>query len=245
MPFLIISGLIQLALVIHVLKTGRNNSWIFVISLVPLIGSLAYVLIELGPELMNSPSHRNKLKTLIDPKHELHSAEKDAKIADTFGTRTRLADTQLEEKQYALAENNYKDALQGLYEFEPNTMAKLAQAQFFQQKYSDTKSTLDTLKEHNPEHRDQDAHLLYARALENLGDTKSATEEYDALVQYYTGPEPHVHYAQMLAKQNKTSDAMALLDAVQETADLSAKHYSKLHKHWINRAARLRLELGG
>ena len=187
---------------------------------------------------MNSPASRRKIKRVLDPKHESAlPRRKQAKIADTFGTRTQIWPTeQLENKHYALAEKNYQDALQGLYKFEPYTMAGLARAQFCQNKFSNCKATLDTLKENNPDFRNQDAHLLYARALENLDDIPGATQEYESLVQYFTGPEPHVHFAQLLVKQGNTSKAITLLDQVQETADLSAKHYTKMHKEWIRQA---------
>ena len=51
MPIIVISIIIQLALVVHIMKTGRNTTWVFIVLIFPLIGSLAYCIIELLPEL--------------------------------------------------------------------------------------------------------------------------------------------------------------------------------------------------
>ena len=49
-----ISYFIQLVLIIHVLKTGRNRYWIWMLLFLPLIGGVAYLVIEILPEITNS-----------------------------------------------------------------------------------------------------------------------------------------------------------------------------------------------
>src|SRR6056300_933950 len=64
----ILVWLIQLALIIHVLKTGRSRYWILMLLFMPMIGGLAYLVIELIPEFSGSISGqravRNVKKTL-------------------------------------------------------------------------------------------------------------------------------------------------------------------------------------
>jgi len=243
MPFLILSGLLQLALIVHVMKTGRDTYWIYLLFMIPVLGPAAYLIVEVGPEIMNSPRHRNKIRHVLNPNHNLNTAEHNAKLANTFETRTKLAQEQISKKQYDLAENNYQEALRGLYEFEPYSLTGLARCQFHLNKFSEAKASLDTLKENNPDFRNQDAHLLYARILENLNDVSGATEEYEALIQYYTGPEPQVHFADLLAANGNQRRARELLEEVVETSRMSAKHYTKMHKEWINLAKRRANEL--
>ena len=54
MPIFILSILIQLALVVHAIKTGRNSSWVFILLFFPLIGGLAYLIVELLPSMGQS-----------------------------------------------------------------------------------------------------------------------------------------------------------------------------------------------
>ena len=41
---------IQLLLIIHVLKTGRDRYWIWLLLFLPLIGGVAYLVVEIIPE---------------------------------------------------------------------------------------------------------------------------------------------------------------------------------------------------
>ena len=50
----ILIWLIQLALIIHVLKTGRSRYWILMLLFMPAIGGLAYLVIEIIPEFSGS-----------------------------------------------------------------------------------------------------------------------------------------------------------------------------------------------
>ena len=46
--------IIQVALIIHVVKTGRNQIWIWVLALLSLPGAIAYIAVEILPELFRS-----------------------------------------------------------------------------------------------------------------------------------------------------------------------------------------------
>ena len=55
---------IQLALIIHVLKTGRSKYWILMLIFMPLIGGLAYLVIELLPEFTGSIKGQRAVRTV-------------------------------------------------------------------------------------------------------------------------------------------------------------------------------------
>ena len=50
MLLLIVPIVIQVLLIVHVLKTGRNQLWIWVLASLPLAGGIAYVAVEMIPE---------------------------------------------------------------------------------------------------------------------------------------------------------------------------------------------------
>lgn len=54
MIFLLVSIAIQVALIVHVIRTGRNSLWIWAIALLPLAGPIAYLLVEVMPGLWHS-----------------------------------------------------------------------------------------------------------------------------------------------------------------------------------------------
>ena len=55
MPVAIVVLLLDISLIYHAAKTGRLQPWAFIILGVPLVGSLAYIVVELVPEWFGSP----------------------------------------------------------------------------------------------------------------------------------------------------------------------------------------------
>jgi hypothetical protein len=48
---LILSIAVQAGLIVHVIKTGRNSLWIWAIALLPPAGPIAYIAMEILPEV--------------------------------------------------------------------------------------------------------------------------------------------------------------------------------------------------
>lgn len=64
MPFFILSVIIQVLLIVHIVKTGRNTTWIWIVVLLPAAGAIAYFIVEILPELMGGRSARKAKKKL-------------------------------------------------------------------------------------------------------------------------------------------------------------------------------------
>jgi hypothetical protein len=61
---------IQILLVIHVLKTGRDRYWIWLLLFLPLIGGVAYLVVEIIPEFSSGIAGqrtRRGVRNLVDP----------------------------------------------------------------------------------------------------------------------------------------------------------------------------------
>ena len=54
MSFIFLSLVIQALLIVHCIKTGRNQIWIWVLALLSYAGIIAYVAAELVPDLLRS-----------------------------------------------------------------------------------------------------------------------------------------------------------------------------------------------
>jgi hypothetical protein len=50
MPVALLTLILDITLIFHAAKTGRLRPWAFIILAVPLVGSLAYICVELIPE---------------------------------------------------------------------------------------------------------------------------------------------------------------------------------------------------
>lgn len=241
MPFLILSLLVQLALVIHIVKTGRNMTWIFVVLFFPLVGTLAYVIVELLPEWTGSRTGvtmRRKLAKLANPHRGLKQATENFAVADTVQNTIALAEQCLAKERYAEAAELYQRALRGVHEDDPVLLLGLARAKSGMGDAAGTVATLDLLRERNPGHSSPEGHLLYARAREALGEVGAAILEYEALVGYYSGPEPACRLAAILQRQGRDAEARELFQKVVNESRIAGRHYNTLHREWVEMARR-------
>jgi hypothetical protein len=239
--YLIISVVIQILLIVHCIRTGRNWLWITVLLFLPLAGSIAYVLVEIVPGLLNSRKTRSAVRGVskaLDPGQDLRRYEDEARLTGDVASRQRYADELVRHNRAHEAIAVYHQALKGLYENDPNLMLGLARAQFAKGDFSETRATLDTLIARNPEFKSPDGHLLYARALEGEGNREKALEEYAAVASYYAGAEAPLRYAQMLRAAGKKEESRRVLKELLEHARLAPRHYRKMQQQWLNDAER-------
>jgi hypothetical protein len=234
--------IIQVALIIHVVKTGRNQIWIWVLALLSLPGAIAYIAVEILPELLRSRTAQRTargLRKAMDPGRDLRRYESEARIAGNVASRQRYAQELARHQRYDEAIGQYREALTGLYEHDPNLMLGLAQALFDKGDASTARATLDELIQRNPDFRSPAGHLLYARALEAEGNVPKALEEYAVLAPSYPGAEAAVRYAQLLQAQGRRAEAQKVARELLEQARIAPGHYRRAQRPWLDAAERL------
>ena len=242
MSLLILSIIVQVALIIHVVKTGRNQIWIWVLALLSLPGAIAYIAVEILPELFRSRTAQRTargLRKAMDPGADLRRYESEARVASNVASRQRYAEELVRHERYDEAIGQYREALTGLYEHDPNLMQGLAQAQFGKGDASAARTTLDELIQRNPDFRSPAGHLLYARALEAEGNVPKALEEYAVLAPAYPGAEASVRYAQLLQAQGRRAEAQKVARELLEQARIAPGHYRRAQRPWLDAAQRL------
>ena len=242
MSLLILSIIVQVALIIHVVKTGRNQIWIWVLALLSLPGAIAYIAVEILPELFRSHTAQRTargLRKAMDPGADLRRYENEARVGSNVASRQRYAEELVRHERYDEAIGQYREALTGLYEHDPNLMLGLAQAQFGKGDASAARATLDELIQRNPDFRSPAGHLLYARALEAEGNVPKALEEYAVLAPSYPGAEASVRYAQLLQAQGRRAEAQKVARELLEQARIAPSHYRRAQRPWLDAAQRL------
>jgi hypothetical protein len=243
MLFLILSIIIQAGLIVHVIKTGRNQLWIWVLILLPFgVGALAYLAVEIVPELFRSRAAQRTargLRRAMDPGAELRRYEHEARVTGNVASRQRYAEELTRHERYDEAIAQYRQALTGLYEHDPNLMLGLAQAQFGKGEAGAARTTLDELIRRNPDFRSPMGHLLYARALAAEGNAAKALEEYRVLAPSYPGAEASVRYAQLLEAQGQRAEARQVARELLEQARMAPGHYRRAQREWLEAAQKL------
>jgi len=240
----LLSLVIQILLIVHVIKTGRNSLWIWVLILpyIALPGAIAYIAIEILPELFRSRTARRTargLRKAMDPSADLRRYESEARVTGNVAARQRYADELSRQERYDEAIAQYREALTGLYEHDPNLMLGVARAQFGKGDAAAARATLDELIRLNPDFRSPEGHLLYARALEQEGNAAKALEEYKVLAFSYPGAEAAVRYAQLLKAQGRAEEASKVVRELLEQARIAPAHYRRAQRPWLDAAQRL------
>ena len=200
---------------------------------------LAYVIAEILPNLKHDMRAQRALrgvKRTLDPGGDLRRREFEHRLSGSVDAARHLATELMENGRYAEAVEHYRKTLTGIYEDDPDLLLGLATAQYGNGDSAGSKATLDKLKETNPEYRSPEGHLLYAKALEDLGELQQAEEEYAALAGYYPGVEARVRYAALLEKLEKPEQARAEYLAILEAAELAPRHFRKAQKKWLAEA---------
>ncbi len=234
MPVLfIVSLLIQIACVIHVLKTGRNHIWIWIIIFFSFLGCVIYFVMEIWPELRTDRAARKIFKT-VDPHHDLKRLENNLEMSDNIENRIKLAEKYVTMGLYEKAIDLYKRALTGFYEDDPDIMLGLATALFHKEDYAKAKETLTRLIEVNPNFKSQEGHILFARTLEALSETEAALKEYQTLASYYSGYEAKCRYGLLLKKQGEIEKAQEIFKEILNRSKHLPRNYRKVQREWIN-----------
>ncbi len=169
---MILSILIQVILIVHVIKTGRNQIWIWVLALLSIPGAIAYIVVELLPDVFRSRTAQRTargLKKAMDPTADLRRYENEARVTGNVAAKQRYAEELTRQGRYDDAIAQFKQALTGLYEHDPNLMLGVARAQFGKGDAARRARTLDELIRLNPDFKSPEGHLLYARSLEEEG----------------------------------------------------------------------------
>jgi hypothetical protein len=242
MGLLIVSIAIQALLIVHCIKTGRNQLWIWVLALLSFAGAIAYVAVEILPELFRSRTAQRTtrgLRKALDPHADLRRYESEARITGNVASLQRYADELSRQGRFDEACGVYRQTLSGLYEHDPNLMLGLARAQFGKGDAAAARATLDELIRLNPDFKSPEGHLLYARALETEGNLEKALEEYAVLAPYYRGAEAAVRYAQLLGAQGRHDEAKKVAQDLLEEARIAPAHYRKAQKTWLEAAERV------
>lgn len=101
MPFFILSIIIQVLFIIHIVKTGRNTTWIWIVLILPIAGAIAHFIIEILPELVGGRTARKakkELSTMINPNKDMREASMQYAMADTVDNTLKLAEAHIEKK---------------------------------------------------------------------------------------------------------------------------------------------------
>lgn len=173
--------IVEVGLIVHAAKTGRFWPWGLIIFFIPILGMLAYVLIELVPEWFGSAQGvqaRRSVVSALDPGRRYRELIDQLEVTDTIANRSALAEECLTLGKFDEALRHYEHILALPMGDDAVYALGKARAQFGLSQAQQAVATLDDLRARWPDYQSAEGHLLYARALEQAGRTDDALAEY-------------------------------------------------------------------
>jgi hypothetical protein len=222
---------LQLALIIHVYKTGRPYWWIYVLFIAPAIGGLAYVFIELFPDWQSSRGgfwrpRSVRIRQLRDALDE----------SDIVKTRLQLADELLAAGEPAEALSVAEGALTGIFKDDPHTLAAVARIRIEAGKPLEALEDLSRVNIKNDKMLALDVTVMRGRALYATGRHKEAQEHMESVQTRYSGEEPRYFLALSLKASGRKDEARQLLEDIVKKFRRAGRAWRRSERHWFRLA---------
>jgi hypothetical protein len=228
-------------MVIHVLKTGRNRMWIMMLVFMPLIGGIAYLVIEVLPEFSGSLTGQRAMrgvKKTLNPGADLKQHEAAWAQSPNVDNGRRYAEALVNAGKLVEANEIINQALKGLFSTEPTLLLVKARIEFEQDQMAEVIETLELLQNKNPEVRSPEGHLLYARALESENRADEAIKEYSSVSGYFPGVEARYRLALCMQNAGKQVASKSEFESILNDAKLAPAHFRKSQKQWLDAVKR-------
>ena len=156
----------------HVVRTGRDSFWIWIVLMAPGIGSLVYVVLNVLPDIFGGTTARNlsrAARETLDPHREYREAKAACDDVPTVRNQSRLAAAAIHLGRFAEAEALYRAAAQGIHAEDPVLLLGQANALLELNRPADALSVLERLGEDAANGRTPQAALALGRAYEGVG----------------------------------------------------------------------------
>lgn len=207
---------------VHSYRRGTLNRWILWLIFIPFLGSLFYLFSEVFNKRNNFAKSVN-----YAPKKPVSGAgikrlEEQLQFSDTFSNRVNLADAYLANGQTEQAVELYKSSLTGAFDENEHVMQQLIVAYFEARQYEEILPLAKKLYK-TQQFAYSRQHLLYAMALENLGRSDEAENEFKAMKGRYSNFEQRYQYGLFLIRASREEEASQLFtNMLNEESHLSS-----------------------
>src|SRR5689334_16704850 len=106
----------------HVMRTGRETFWLWIILMFQPLGGLVYFALNVVPDLFGGSTARRlgqAARQTLDPNREYREAKVACDETPTVRNQSRLAAASMHMNRFAEAEALYREAAQGIHAEDP------------------------------------------------------------------------------------------------------------------------------
>jgi hypothetical protein len=241
LPGLILIGGFLIWMCIHVVRSGQQIFWIWIILVVfPPIGALVYFFAIVLPEIIRGPAARKMgraARDTLDPTRSYRDARAAHDLAPTVHNQMRLAAAAAELGRHDEAEALYARAAQGVHADDPALLLGRAKALVELGRPAEALALLQQLGAQGKEGETPQAVLTFARAYEGLGRDDEAARSYDWAAPRLPGLEGVARQAAFLARTGNKAEAAEVLAEIDRRLSRANPHFQKEGRAWRDFAA--------
>lgn len=150
LPGFILSLIMAVLLCWHVVRTGREQMWLWIILMFQPIGGLVYIALNVVPDIFGGTTARRittAARETLDPHREYREAKAACDDTPTVRNQSRLATASMHLGKYADAEALFRAAAQGVHADDPVLLLGLANALLELHRPADALEVLERLGE--------------------------------------------------------------------------------------------------
>jgi hypothetical protein len=241
LPGLILIGGFLIWMCIHVVRSGQQIFWIWIILVVfPPIGALVYFFAIVLPELIRGPTARKvgrAARETLDPLRTYRDAKAAHDQSPTVHNQMRLAAAAAELGRHDEAETHYAQAAQGVHADDPALLLGRAKALVELNRPAEALALLEKLRSDGKEGETPQAVLTFARAYEGLGRNGEAASNYEWAAPRLPGLEGIARHAAFLARTGRKAEAAERLAEIDRRIERANPHFQKEGRVWRDFAA--------
>jgi hypothetical protein len=228
--YYIIIGL-QAICILHCLRKGRPNNWIWLIVFIPLVGSLIYIFSEIFTrnDVLNVQSG---ISSVMNPNGTVRRLEENLRFSDTFANRIALADAYLASDNTDKAIELYESSLTGNFEENEYVHSQLIVAYYKKNRYDDILPIAQKIYS-LPQFANSRAHIFYAASLGYAGYFDKAEKEFKKMKGRYANYEARFCYGRFLIARGREPEARQVFSEILgETSHLTPQE-RRLNRNWF------------
>lgn len=231
--------IVQLGLIYHVMKTGRDQRWMYILIMLPMAGGLLYFFVEILPELLGSRQGRTiktQLINKVDPDKDYRKAKRAYEDHESTHTMQEFAQAALESGRAAEAEKLFRSAMTGINQDDPVLRFGLAQSLGALGRFAEARDIALMMRRDSPDFRRWRVSWLLGAAAIELGDPPEGEAHLRDTLPFATEEGPRMALAALLKSQGRMREANDIYKDVVARARKSPPEYVSANKAHINAA---------
>jgi len=240
LPIFGLSLIFSVLLCVHVVRTGQQMYWLWIILAFPWLGALIYAAAVIAPEMFRGPTARrlgHGARQALDPTREHRTARIARDEAPTVANQLRLARAATALGRHDEAETLYGQAARGIHAEDPVLLLGRAVALIELGRFSEALPLLDLLGQDTDKGRSPAAALALGRTYEGLGRNAEAETAYQWAVERLPGLEALGRHAAFLARTGHRVEAKEAVDEMDRRIAKANPQFRREARGWRDLAA--------